>query len=256
MLNETELPYHSSFFGPLSIQLSAEGGRVLGLIPTIYLPQPVSDTEQPLLDFLAHALVERISQIQVLLDELERIQKQITDSGAERCVNISIESGPYGHVFNKFDLSKLTEILTNGRHPLLDLSGAIQLLSCLFYPTDKPAHKLSSHESELFYYGQREWRMVGHILQAGMRFDEQLAPDEKSAMLTLDPVFFGQPVQLGTRMARRIDACRIVRGIGEARFADLVQKIWVPSGFFELVEKDLSEPKWIHKIVEYNPLTG
>ena len=80
----------------------------------------------------------------------------------------------------------------------------------------------------LYYYFQREWRVISDVVVDGIDADCNLTDAERTRILKTSPEFFGEIINLRHRQVLRIDACSLIREIDGRSVHELIASIYVP----------------------------
>ncbi|MEH2554477.1 hypothetical protein V1286_002006 [Bradyrhizobium algeriense] len=240
MLPTHQLANHSSHFGPVSLEFSALSARKLGAVPLIYLPQAASDQSQATLDKVGYFFVYRIAELQQLCERVFGLQQSITQhAGSDLITFKEAESGQSLRINNR-QLQALLKIII-GQNDLREFVGVLTALSSLFYPTDAFRHSVDLTEDPLYYYFQREWRLLSGLTVDGDRIDGPLTSDERKMVLDSNPDFFGKNITLRHRQLQRIDACTIIRTVEGRPVRELVSSVSVPTEWEDKTRNLLNE---------------
>jgi hypothetical protein len=106
--------------------------------------------------------------------------------------------------------------------------GALQGISKLFYPTDRFKGSVEMVSDDLYYYLQREWRIISDVVVEGVDIDTNLSDNEKSFIVSTSPEFFNEVIKLRSRSASRIEGCTTIRGIDGRPIRDLIESVSIP----------------------------
>src|SRR5262249_13060859 len=109
-----------------------------------------------------------------------------------------------------------------GPNKVEEFSALLQGLSSLFYPTDEFRHSVELVRNPLYYYFQREWRILSGVVLEGIEIDLPLTREEKDMVVCGNERFFNEIISLRYRQVRRIDACTIIRAIGDRPIRDFI----------------------------------
>lgn len=240
MLPTDQLANHSSHFGPVSLEFSALSARKLGAVPLIYLPQAASDQSQATLDKVGYFFVYRIAELQQLCERFFDLQQSIAQHAGSDLITFKEAESARPIRINNSQLQALLKIII-GQNDLREFVGVLKALSSLFYPTDAFRHSVDLTEDPLYYYFQREWRLLSGLTVDGGRVDGPLTCDERKMIVDSNPDFFGKSITLRHRQLQRIDACTIIRTVEGRPVRELVSSVWVPTKWEDKVRILLDE---------------
>jgi hypothetical protein len=240
LLTPTELPAHGSRFGRFSIEFDLAGGRQLGAIPVIYLPQPSATGEYQVLDAISATLMYRLREVFFLLADLGTLERSIEDADDSDQIRLSPGTGGDDKTIEVAAIRKMLEMLGSDKQPFADLAAACQAIFHLFYPTDKRRSELDSMLLNVFYYQQREWRIFSDIC-AGQERRERALTSEEIKQLSEHDDFFSEwiettdPYTNALVIRRRAELCRVLEQVEGRHPWTFIKRIWVPSRAKQLV---------------------
>jgi hypothetical protein len=119
------------------------------------------------------------------------------------------------------------------------IQGAIQGLASLFYPadmdyTDKKTNK--PYYEQLYYFRQREWRVIRGVMLGKQRIDKRLDPAEEAVLLEIDPVFYGKgekELEFVDGKRAKVCECTVIRKLDGKPVWKMMDYIIVPAGRLE-----------------------
>jgi hypothetical protein len=144
--------------------------------------------------------------------------------------------------------------ITHGIHDLTRCEAAIRGLASLFYPTERSEqghHRKAS--AELYYYAQREWRVISDIVLAdddkgAIAADIVLTRTEADLIAKLNPDFFLAPFDSSRTV---IERCSILRDIDSRSISQIVSAVYVEKRAEATVTPILSEFRCLDKLKLY-----
>jgi hypothetical protein len=240
MLPPEQLLDHCKIFGPVSLEFSPLAARRLGAMPVMYLPQATAGGLEVGLDQLGYFFSYRIAELHQLCDRIIDLQKKIGQHRSSDLIKI-------------YDRGKGKEVEIENRRlkTLFDLivepdnveafAATLQALSSLFYPTDEFRHSAELVKSPLYYYFQREWRVLSGLVLDGDEVDLPLSHEECKMVSSTNPGFFKEIISLRHRMVRRIEACTIIRAIVNRPIRELIEQVYIPARWQSAAKELLDE---------------
>jgi hypothetical protein len=192
-----QLAEHSTLFGRFALEFSVESLRELGAIPVFYVPNSAELVKG--LDGAGQALVMRVAQIQTLLERFRQMKNQ----------------------------SPAKEVLVSASEGLLSLEElcfSLVALQNLLAPTEN-----LDHTKPLFYYRQREWRIIENFAVNGHWPIRKPSDQEREALLATDGFFQKELKFEPARINQVIDGCRFFSDLGGTSVIQRVRRILVPS---------------------------
>lgn len=230
-LAEDEMPEHAQVFGPLALEFDQPTIRRIGGMPVVYIPQALSD-EPGSADFalVGQTFVYRLFDIYQLLSDLAEIDEHIKGLGPEHASVTLGHPQRDGRCEYPLDLLRhFFENLTYMRQPLAQLSSALRVLGCFFYPTDAALKcRAGDEHGQLAYYREREWRVVSDLYFKGEPLDEKLPPE---AAAEIAAAFYGSfsPYEgVRTDGVEFTRACKIIRSFDGRPVMQAVRRILAP----------------------------
>lgn len=240
MLSPEQLPEHSKHFGPVSLGFSSLSARLLGAMPVMYLPQASTDGAAAALDHLGYFFSYRIAELQQVCDRLINMRNALDGRALSEVVTIADRSGGKNVQISNQMLKTLLDMIL-GHNNIEELAAAMQALSSLFYPADEFRDSIDLVRSPLYYYFQREWRILSGLVLDGGEVDLPLTPQEKAIVSSCNPHFFNEVISLRHRQVRRIDGCTIIRTIRGRPVRELLESVYVPAEWLQDAGKLLDE---------------
>jgi hypothetical protein len=228
-LHESELPHHSTTFGPFAFEINIDAGRRLGAMPVIYVPQPVGYGRTRFFDGLGYSFVEKLAEIQSMLVFLGELEEAVREPREGRWK------------IQRFSDSPPVEIMSTQLHDLImnlkrdadfhSLGAMLKGLASLFYKTDNEF----TLAPRLDYYRQREWRIISDLVGDGGRNSRFLTSVESSEIAESNPEFFTRTIEWVDGRYPRINLCQCLIFPQEA-WAAVVRRIFVPEHLLRQVE--------------------
>jgi hypothetical protein len=235
-LPPTELDEHSKHFGPISIEFEIKVLRQLGAIPVFYLPRPTSNEQS--LEYLGSAMMARIGEIQQLLDRMTEIE-----SLANQSINdwdyLSIQKSGFPATSTRCTMGGTKDFLSVLRlnsQPLHALKSSLQGLCGFFYPTED-----LDYTSLMAYYRQREWRIVGNVLEDGKPLSRELETNEKCNIASTNTNFFWKVKKFRTGEKPRIDECQLFPSYKNIPFIKYARRLIIPSEYVSEVKEFIKQ---------------
>jgi hypothetical protein len=243
MIQENALLDHCKIFGPVSIEFSPLSARKLGAMPVIYFPQAAGGDDGVAADKLGFFFAYRLAELQKFLEEFLTL-KGVIDQVVGNSNMPIFRRGSRRNASAAESLAKIQELflaLTTRLDSVDTAIGALQGLSKLFYPTDRFKDSVEMVIDPLYYYFQREWRIISDVAVGGVEFDTGLTEGEKEFITATYTDFFNEIITLRSRRARRIDACTIIRSIGGEPVRSLIRSVFAPISWREDIESILAD---------------
>jgi hypothetical protein len=240
MLPVERLSDHCKYFGPVSLEFSPLSARRLGAIPVMYLPQATSLESEAALDKLGYFFSYRIAELHQVCDRIIGLKKSLGQHGSSEIIKIIDRKGIEDVEITKHDLQALLEMIV-GPNNIEEFAAVLQALSSLFYPTDEFRHSAELVRNPLYYYFQREWRVLSGLVIDGGEIDLPLSSREREVVLKSNRLFFDEFITLRSRRIRRVDACTIIRYIGDRSVRTLIESIYVPAEWQQATKELLEE---------------
>jgi hypothetical protein len=259
-LAEDELAEHTQVFGPAALEFDQGTLRRIGGMPVVYIPQSLStNPEHDNFALIGQTFVYRLFDTYQLLSDLADIHEFIKE-----CPEVEVTLGhPKRDIQREYPtdlLRHFLESLTYGKQPLTQLSSALRILGCFFYPTDASLKcRLREDDGRLAYYREREWRIVSDLYFGGTPLDDELPLDAKreiaAAIAGSSSPYEDQRLN-GTDFT---DACKIIRTFCGESIMNSVRRIFVPKEIRSDVERlaqkygykgtvvDVQEPSKSHR---------
>lgn len=239
-LAEDELPNHAQLFGPVALEFDQPTLRRIGGMPVVYIPQPLSTyPEHDHFALIGQTFVYRLFEIYQVIADLAEIHGHIQQlPPGDLSVTLAHPERDSKRDYPTDLLREFFENLTYRKQPLSQLSSALRLLGCFFYPTDSAStHRSTEEESQLAYYREREWRVVSDLYFGGTPLDEELPYDARGEVAASIAGSFS-PYE-GKRIdgLSFTDACKIVRSFRGEAIMNSVRRILVPEEILFEVEK-------------------
>lgn len=244
LLTEAELPAHRAKFGQFAIEFDPESGRRLGAVPVIYLPQPNENGEYQMLDAISATLLYRLREVFFVLSDLGTLERNVEQAGGTDLIEMSPSVHRDTRTVEVKPLRDILETLGANKQSFEDLAAACQVIFHLFYPTDKRRSEMDSMSLNMFYYQQREWRIISDIFVGADRRERILSDSEKSDLCARDS-FFSEPIETTdphtnrTLTQRRADLCRLLERVDGRLPCEFIRRIWAPPEVRSQVEEML-----------------
>jgi len=244
-LSRSELPGHSKWFGPFSLQFRIDALRRLGALPTIYVPQPLTGDRN--FSSVGTVIVSTIGDIKYTVDQLHQLS-QLSDlehvkrlPGAAGATSLSPDC-----TVNLQNTDENKKVVRSSQVPLrsikavLDyigyknapfelMTGVLHAVQNLFYPTDD-AH---TEDALLQYYRQREWRIIPGLSVGGTQYCKPItASEQKEKLLAIDERFWGTQFPDGSSNHRRVDDAFFIADFEGRHISEWIEKVIVPSDAF------------------------
>jgi len=251
----SELMAHEKHFGNFHIEFMDKDVYTLGAIPVFYLPRAESDLSEWSLKKLAAGCIYGLNELQTLCGDIQNLAEMADNNRTQDEIYIKgknwTKENPKVYTVNVKQLRNILDMLTanlvpnsiaidKGRSEIgarVDgLLGIIKCICSLLYPSDKD---FGGEHEDLYFFRQREWRIIGGISMDGEHLDRELNKSEKNFVLSIDPAFFGKKITYADRKEQSLlDGCTIMPSVlYEAKLdksrkskpvQDLVQRIIVP----------------------------
>lgn len=218
-LSPTELVQHSEYFGTFSLEFEIADLREMGAIPVFYVPLGASGTEGA-----AAALLSRLGEAQIIMDRLQALKTLTETSDASETIRIiRKQSNPEQTRCTIGGTADLIQYLEHGLQPIEALASAIRVLFGFFYPVEN----LEKTEP-LYYYRQREWRIVANIILNGVALTQKPSKEEQEALQSLDPSFFGREFDFPTGRDKSASQCQFYKSHQGVEIHHTVRRLIVP----------------------------
>ncbi len=221
-LAPSELLGHTKCFGPFSLEYGVTELRKLGAVPVFYIPK---EERYEYLGGIGGTLIARLYEIQEVLMKL-RVLNEICDECSDKDVLVPpINIGEISRNINctVSSAEELIHYLTEGTQKPNILEYAIRGLSNLFYPTED-----IKYNTLLYYYRQREWRIIANIAKDGKPIDRDLEEEEKEAIVEIDKQFFTEELIFPTGKHRRVDQCKYFTRLEGKHVLEFANRVIVP----------------------------
>ncbi len=231
-LSSSELPRHAKQFGEFALEFEIGTLRQMGGVPVFYAPLSTTGIEG-----VAAAMLARISEIQKILTRLQSLKTTIATTDELQLLQITRNGAAISQTRCTVAAAKdLMQVLEQDIQPIDTLLAAIRALSGYFYPVENLAHT-----GELAYYRQREWRVLANIIHLGRPVTQAPSEDEVSALVSLDPEFFGRELDFPTGKAKIATECQFYRSYLGKPGHRAVSRLIVPERAISKVESLLNE---------------
>ncbi len=218
-----ELAEHSKQFGRFSIEFDVRIFRQLGGMPVFYLPRATDDDIG--LESLAASLVARTGEIQILLNRLADIEKDVATTEDKNRHLAFLKNGQQHLTRCSYGGAEdIIGLLTHDSRRVDILRNALRAMSALFYPAED-----FNHTGLLAYYRQREWRLIANMSMHDYDIDRVLTEQEKTNLMAINGDFFGQNMEFFTGNYRRVDQCRLFSELAGKRLLQYARRIIVPA---------------------------
>jgi hypothetical protein len=235
------LERHAVHFGTFHLEFDDKTIYSLGVIPVMYLPKrssrPSADGSAPLAD-LGGFFIHRLLELQNLCTKMKQLDDLLLKNRFRGTITVGDKTDKTAETFtvNVKQAKTVLKMLCRDIESFDRIQGAIQGFASLFYPIDGDRKDYEP----LYYFRQREWRIVRGIVlgkqTTDKAIDEQLDPAEKKALLEIDPVFYGK----GEKELEFIDGkrpkvceCTAIRKIGKKTVWEMMDYIIVPAAKLE-----------------------
>jgi len=240
MLPVERLPEHCEHFGPVSLGFSPLAARHLGAMPVMYLPQGTTGGSGGTLDQLGYFFSYRIAELHQVCDRIINLRKTLGQHKSLDVLKIENRSRVEEVEIDNRSLKTLLDMII-GPNSVEEFAAVLQALSSLFYPTDEFRYSVELVRNPLYYYFQREWRILSGLVLDGKEVDLPLTPQEKAMVSCSNPYFFNGIISLRHQQIRRVDACTIVRAIEGRPVRELVESVYVPAKWLQATKELLDE---------------
>ncbi|MDR1257471.1 MAG: hypothetical protein LBJ86_06965 [Spirochaetaceae bacterium] len=238
------LERHAGHFGTFHLEFSDETIYFLGAIPVMYLPkrsrQPVASSA-PLAD-LGSFFIHRLLELQNLCTRMKQLESILLTNSFNEIITID-DKTDRTYTVNVKQAKTILKMLCRDIESFDRIQGAIQGLASLFYPVDMDYTNEETDKSyyeQLYFFRQREWRVIRGIKLAKQSMDEKLTDEEKAALLEIDPVFYGK----GKKELEFIDGknpkiceCSVIKKLGESPVWEKINYIIVPTAKLEVARE-------------------
>ena len=121
----------------------------------------------------------------------------------------------------------LARFLQAELRPVAELESAIKVLAGTFYRTEDPTRHGTA--DALYYYRQREWRTLANTVGLGRPADVGLPAELASALLALDPDFFGRSLSFPGGAKRVVDGCSLLPRVAGRHALGVASRLIVPA---------------------------
>jgi hypothetical protein len=206
----------------------------------MYLPQATSGPSEATLDKLGYFFSYRIAELHQVCDRIIKLQRTIGQHGSSDLIKIKGRNGLAQVEMENRDLQMLLDMIV-GSNNVDEFAAVLQALSSLFYPADEFRHSVDLVKNPLYYYFQREWRVLSGLVLEGSEVDLPLSPEDRETVLESNRHFFGEVIPLRHRRIRRIDACTVIRAIGDQPVRELVKFVYAPVKWQQAIQELLDE---------------
>lgn len=203
-LESDKLADHARFFGEFAFEFNPDTLRELGALPAFYLTGTLQD------GVLLHQAGENLLRLLLKAQEILWMVKGMQRDGTTEMKGLVDQSFP-PRKENSNDAY------------LEEVPYALEALLNLYYPTDDYEHKLGHN---LGYYKQREWKVIPNFASNGQWQYNDVPPEEKKALLALNPGYFSRVLRPGNKP--RIDLCQCFRGFAGESLLNRVKRLIVP----------------------------
>lgn len=234
-LNAADLKQHGDRFGHFHLVFGPRTVRALGGVPVFYIPQPSSDGADGLL-LLGNTFIHRLSDIQGVLEDLATLERTLHANDTRRMLHLTGLHGSERRKLRTADVRWILNGLKGQKEDFASLSSALRVISFLFYPTENTTElgrksvtgERKKASEELWYYMQREWRILGDIVMKDRRVDRALTPKEKKRLINIDSEFFLGPIQFPKGRRRVVDECRMLEELDGVHIREKLEMLIVP----------------------------
>lgn len=216
----TGLFNHAKYFGNFHLEFSPENIYALGAVPVLYLPRIQRDTPLWSLQNMASTIIYRICDLQNLCRDIKALDEIAAKKKDNDIVLINRDNSSEEYRLSAGQLKDVLKILYTNIPSIDYILGTIQAMSSLFYPTDMD---YKNHFEPLYYFRQREWRIVSGMAigksgsdkqKSTHRFDDTLTDDETKTLLSIDAPFFTKEIKYADDKENSIlSECRVIRNI-------------------------------------------
>lgn len=230
-LAEDELPKHAQIFGPIALEFDQQTIRRIGGMPVIYIPQSLhNDPERSNFALIGQTFIYRLFEIYQLISDLSEIHDYIKKMpSSQASITLGHPERDCQRDYPTDLLLHLLENLTYGRQPLDQLSSALRILCCFFYPTDAtPKSRLDEADDRLAFYREREWRIVSDLYFSGKPLDEEIPLEAQKEIAEAISGSFSPYEDKNTDGADFISDCKIIRWFEGQSIMNSVRRILVP----------------------------
>jgi hypothetical protein len=233
-----DLERHAEFFGTFHLEFSDSTMYALGVLPVMYLPKRsrhFPETPTPLAD-LAGFFIHRLLELQELCRRMKQLDCLLVENRNSKTIEITDEKDN-ASIINTKQARAVLDMLRRDMADYDQIQGALQGFASLFYPTDMDywnKEEKRDYCEQLYYFRQREWRIIRGISIAGKTVDEQLSDDEKKFLLEIDRNFYGpgeKEIVFADRERRpKVCECTVIRRIDGKPAGEKIEYIIVPTG--------------------------
>jgi hypothetical protein len=241
-----ELEKHAKFFGTFHLEFSDKAMYALGVLPVMYLPgrgKHFPEEPTPLAD-LAGFFIHRLLEVQELCDRMKQLDQLLVENRGYATVEITDEK-TNAYTINTKQARAILNVLS--RDMAYDqILGALQGIASLFYPTGTAGMNYWSKEEgkdgdeQLYYFRQREWRIIRGISIAEKAVDEPLTGEEKEFLLNIDRVFYGpgeKEIEFADKKRRpKVCRCTVIRHLDNKPVQEKIEWIIVPTGKIKMAK--------------------
>lgn len=181
------LPEHSATFGPFTLIYDSGRLRQFGALPVFYVPTSLPGGY---LSGLAMDLVGGIVDAKRLVDTIARVHQELQQSNSFRLRyrGHTVEFDPTATVAVRTFIEALAD---SAKADPTEIAERFTTLSSCFYPAEN-----SAYTEPLYYYRQREWRIVtGPIRFQGKPYFTPATSEQAEQLLTIDSDFFSKELR-------------------------------------------------------------
>ena len=234
-LEPSELPEHAATFGPFSLEWDVATLRKFGTIPVFYVPLT---SKLGTLDGIGASMLARLGEAQELLVRIEKMKATIRqtpnpDELMSGTTNGIVTSTTRCSVGGAADL---ISILEREIQPVEALTATIRAMFGYFYPTEN-----LSHTTELGYYQQHEWRIVGNVVHMGAPVMTAPSEEDVQRLGQLDPAFFLRQMQFPTGNHTLASQSQYLKHCAGRDITASIRRIFCPENAVGSVERELRD---------------
>jgi hypothetical protein len=233
------LERHAEHFGTFHLEFSDETIYSLGAVPVMYLPkrieQPDADSA-PLAD-LGSFFIHRLLELQNLCTRMGQLKALLSENRFSETITVGDKNDKTAETYtlNVKQAKIVLDLLGGDIGSFKRIQGALQGFASLIYPidwdyTDEKTKK--SYYKQLYFFRQREWRVIRGIMVTKQTIDRKLTGEEKEALLEIDPVFYGpgkKELEFIDGRKPKICECSVIRELDGRPVWEKIDYIIVPA---------------------------
>lgn len=198
-LHLSEIPAHAAVFGPVTVEFDLDPLRRAGVHPVYYFLSPPDRSVPGASDLGCRIIAD-------LYETIQYLERRVCDGATDP-----------------------------ERSRLLRMQSTLRGVASMFYPADSMQIRNQSSgqwedrfSTDLKYFSQNEWRLVGGIEDSTGRLDEPLTAEEIERLSRIDAEFFHSRSR-GFDGRPKSEFCRILRGVAGVSVRQWIKAVHVES---------------------------